>query len=293
VKLAWRRWVGLGGLVLVAALSAGFAFGISSNDRAQMRAFAEAVRRWQVGPDFRAVQREYVTLGVAAMQARLVGVSGQTYVMAFRSLPGLPAYISASESSAAHYRAFSESELAAYLHLSGEQGIAAGVEMIEKLAACQPLGDADIIEFLDGFKLPVSIPTDAGAVASVRRLIHDIEPARPLTIRANLVQLLRPHVDAIRVEHPPDAQAALDARVRATDYELWRTKQVNDFLAGIWAVGYGQIYLDAIEWLFVGQRVAVVVLVISALALLMMTNQCRMNAKTPSRQGQKRQESNG
>jgi hypothetical protein len=130
--------------------------------------------------------------------------------------------------------------------------------MVEKLAAKADLSDAEVVAFLDGFKLPVTIPHDDGAVQSVRRLLFDVG-TKPLSVRDEVILKLRPYVNAIATRHERDPLESLDALVRAGDAELWRTKQVNDFLAGIWAVGYGQIYLEAIDGLFVAQRIARIV----------------------------------
>src|SRR5688572_6914446 len=163
------RKVRVAALALTLVVSAALGFGIGGGDVQRLRAFADAVRRWQANPDFRHVQREYVTLGVEAMRGRWLAVSAERIVIGFRSLPGLPLYLAVNESSAAHYRAFSTGELSAYLHLSGEQGVAGGVAMIEHLARRDPPTDAEIAAFLESFKLPVRIVTDAGAIAGVRR----------------------------------------------------------------------------------------------------------------------------
>jgi hypothetical protein len=42
----------------------------------------------------------------------------------------------------------------------------------------------------------------------------------------------------------------LDDAVRRDDPQLWRSKQVSDFLGGIWAQGYGQIYRESILWFY-------------------------------------------
>jgi hypothetical protein len=264
--LRMRRSLVAALLAAVVVLSAAIGFGLTPADGARLRAFADAVRRWQSNPDFRAVEDEYVSLGVVAMRARFCGVPAERVVMGFRSLPGLPDYLAVNATSAAHYRAFAAGELPAYLHLASEQGMTGGIEMIEILAQRRPLSDADIVAFLEGFKLPVKIPTDAGAIASVRRLIADAAPtAAPFAVRQQVVARLR----AIAGEIPPatpDPLAALDARVKSRDEELWRTKQVSDFLAGVWAVGYGQIYLDGIEWLLRIELAARVVFVAALIA---------------------------
>lgn len=209
------------------------------------------------------MQREYVALGVAAMRGRWWGVSGEGVVMSFRSLPGLPLYLALHESSGAHYRAFSQGELAAYLHLSSEQGLEDGLRMIEDLGRRDVLPDADIVQFLDSFKLPAPIVTDAGAIASVRRLLADTQrPPRPFLVRGDLIAALRRHIEQHAV-----TMAVLDDDIRRDDLELWRTKQVSDFLAGVWAQGYGQIYVSGIDWLIRIRNAARVALVVT-LALL-------------------------
>src|SRR5687768_11264433 len=137
------RQIVAGLLVATMLLSAALGFGIRPRDVARMQQFADAVRRWQTNPDFRQVQREYVTLGVEAMRAKWWGVSGESVVLGFRSLPGLPLYLAAGESSAAHYRAFADGELPAYLHLSSEQGVEDGLRMIEDLGSRATLRDED------------------------------------------------------------------------------------------------------------------------------------------------------
>ena len=140
--LAWTA-AGLLGVVLI--LSAAVAFGVSRRDRANLREFAAAVRRWQTNPDFRAVQREYVDLGTRAMQARWCGLSARSIIMAFRSIPGLPPSLAATGSSDAHYDAFSRGKLSAYLHLSSEQGAEDAVPMVGALAKRSPLTDAEVV----------------------------------------------------------------------------------------------------------------------------------------------------
>jgi hypothetical protein len=186
--------------------------------------------------------------------------------MAFRSLPGLPDHLAVSDTSAAHYKAFSEGDLSAYLHLSSEQGVADGIAMVEQLGQREPLSDADIVAFLAGFKLPVPTATDAGAVAGVRRMLADVDVTKkPLLVRGDVSTSLS-GVEGNLATMTRAEQAAefaqFDAHVRATDPELWRSKQVSDFLAGIWAQGYGQIYLDGINGFFHIQHVARIVFVV-------------------------------
>jgi hypothetical protein len=216
----------------------------------------------------------------------MIGIPATSWVMGFRSLPGVPKYMSVDTSSAAHYRAFADSELAAYQHLSGEQGLLAGVEMIEKLAANPDVSDAEIIAFLDGFKLPVTIPHDDGAVQSVRRLLFDVG-TKPLSVRDEVVIKLRPYVNAVAAKNQRDPLESLDAVVRAGDPELWRTKQVNDFLAGVWAVGYGKIYSQAINWFLkiqLAARIVFFVLLVVTIVLIVLIVRQRRKGATASDQ---------
>lgn len=252
-------------LVVVGALAAALGFGMTPSDVLRVRAFSDAVRGWQVNPDYRAVSAEYVALGVEAMQARLCGISARHVVIGFRSIPGLPDHLAVNNSSAAHYDAFSRGELSAYLHLASEQGFADGVAMVEELRRRELLTDGDIVAFLAGFKLPVPTVTDAGAIAGVRRVLVDVG-TKPLSVRGDVTTPLHSHAASASGTMTRTEQAAafaqFDAAVRATDPELWRSKQVSDFLAGIWAQGYGQIYLDGIDGFFRIQRAAWMVLVL-------------------------------
>jgi hypothetical protein len=103
----------------------------------------------------------------------------------------------------------------------------------------------------------------------VRRLLADVGSA-PFIVRSELATPLRTHVAGnlgtmTRAEQAA-AFAQLDANVRSIDVELWRAKQVNDFLAGIWAQGYGQIYLDGINAFFRLQRASRVLCILSVVA---------------------------
>jgi hypothetical protein len=277
----------MGLLALVVALTAALGFGMGATDSRRVNAFRDAVQRWQVNPDYRLVSAEYVTLGVEAMQARVCGLSAGTLVMGFRSIPKLPEHLAVNDTSAAHYEAFSRGEVSAYLHLAGEQGFAEGVDLFERLARRQPLSDEDIVAFLAGFKLPVPTVSDAGAVAGVRRLLADVGTA-PLIVRSEIGTPLRTHVagnlGTMTRSEQGAAFAQLDAGVRSVDVELWRAKQVNDFLAGIWAQGYGQIYLDGINAFFRLQRAArvICVLTLAAGVWLMVRGRFRRTNAAPS-----------
>ena len=76
---------------------------------------------------------------------------------------------------------------------------------------------------------------------------------------------------------------ALDKELRQRDPERWRTKQVSDFLSGIWAQGYGMMYADAIRAVRVARiagRVIVVLFVALTIARLALAS-----TRGPSRDG--------
>src|SRR5947207_1715589 len=158
--------IGLISFLIIAAIAV--AFGVSSADLGRFDAFAVAVGRWQVNPDFRLVQREYVEVGTRAMQARWWGQPIGRVIMAFRSIPGIGQTLAANPNSASHYEDFTRGPLSAYLHLIDEQGLSTGLGMIRKLAQNRPIRDQDIRQMLRSFNMPTSVATDAGAVASVR-----------------------------------------------------------------------------------------------------------------------------
>jgi hypothetical protein len=267
-------WIVAATLGIVVVVTGALGFGLLPSDAVRLRSFGDAVRRWQANPDHRAVAHEYVTLGVEAMQARWCGVPARDVVMAFRSLPGLPEHLAVNDTSAAHYDAFARGELSAYFHLTGEQGIANGIGMIEQLATHgDVLTDDQIVAFLASFQLPVPTVTDAGAIAGVRRLLADVQPNMPppLTrtdIAARLLSRVEKNLATMTRAEQTAAFATYDAHIRATDPQPWRSKQISDFLAGIWAQGYGQIYLDGINGFFAIQRLARIVFVIALLTCL-------------------------
>jgi hypothetical protein len=285
VRRAARR-TGVVLLIGFCAVTGAIGFGMTPSDARRVRAFGDAVRSWQHDPDYRAVATQYVTLGVDAMQSRVCGLSAGRLIMAFRSLPGLPDYLAVSDTSAAHYKAFSEGDLSAYLHLSSEQGAADGIAMIEQLGRPKDLTDADLVAFLAGFKLPVPTVTDAGAVAGVRRLLADVDvSAKPFLVRGDVSTSLLSGVEGNLATMTRAQQAAefaqFDAHIRATDPELWRSKQVSDFLAGIWAQGYGQIYLDGINAFSRIQQAARVAFVVGLLIAVVLIVRSRRVA-TPA-----------
>ena len=234
-------------------------FGSFPGDAAQVAAFRHAVDRWQHNPDFRAVAIEYSILSNRAMRTRVALLRPGRILMFLRSVPYLPPELAVNPTSALHYENFTRGPLSAYLHLCSEQGLEDFAPVIDALAKKENPTDDDIRQFLRSFNLPWPTATDAGAVQSVRAMLHDIGP-QPLTIRSRIAAPLQPHVRALahRLAIPDDPKSmtpaqqllilnALDAEVKAADPALWRTKQASDLLSGIWAQGYGQIYARAID----------------------------------------------
>jgi hypothetical protein len=264
----WSRRIAAALLAALLVLFAALSFGLTPADARRLRAFDDAVLRWQHDPDFRAVAGEYVRLGADAMRARFCGLSASRVVLGFRSLPRLPRSLAVSSTSESHYEDFSRGELSAYLHLCDEQGVEDFLPAIERLLAVglDPAGDEPILAFLRSFRMPVPVASDAGAVRSVRAMLSDVAAAAPspeFTVSTRLARPLRVVAGRIATslgapadphEMTADQQARilerLDAQVRAEDPQLWRTKQVSDLLAGVWAQGYGQIYSAGIVWLF-------------------------------------------
>src|SRR4051794_8265935 len=175
------RRLALIAIIAIFALACAFGFGITPGDWQKVTAFDRAVARWQMNPDFRAVTFEYADLGSRAMQTRLCGVRAKTAVMWFRKIPGLPPSIAVNATSQSHYDDFTAGPWRAYFHLSGEQDLPTGINMIEKLGA-NPT-DEQIRQMLSGFELPVPTATDFGAVLGVRSLLNDVKPDQPLLVR--------------------------------------------------------------------------------------------------------------
>jgi hypothetical protein len=248
-------WIGrafLGGLVL---LLLAIGYGTTDDDTARMRVFADVVKNWQTNPEFRKVQDQYVEYGSDAMRTRIACCTTTDVTIFVRSLPGVPKDWAVNPTSLAHYTNFSKGPLSAYLHLSTEQGLIDGAKMLNDLARRENPSDEDIRNFLSGFKLYYPVVTDAGAVASVRKLIADTDGARNFQETKSIADDLRPHIAAVAREQgiPEDPEhmttvqqravwQALDLHVMQSDYELWRVKQLNDWLGGVWAQVYGQMY---------------------------------------------------
>jgi hypothetical protein len=238
----------------------GMGFGTPSTDAEKMRLFADAVERWQHNPEFRKVQIEYVEMGNEAMRTRACFVGTTKGIMWLRSLPGLPPHLKVNDTSFAHYTNFTRGPLSAYMHLTGEQGLGETLKMLQYLGNKQDLTDQDIVDFLKGYKLHYPVVSDIGAVESVKSLINDVDAGRTFEVRENISDRVKPHIARIAssMGYPsdvkdmtPDEQLevwhVLDSDIRAHDYELWRTKQVNDWLNGVWAQVYGTMYSGLIK----------------------------------------------
>ena len=252
------KWSGrvLAALVIVFALAVGF--GTSASDAEKMRLFADAVERWQHNPDFRKVQVEYVELGSDSMRTKICFLDATRVVMWLRSLPGLPAHLRVNDTSFAHYTNFTRGSLSAYMHLTTEQGLGETLKMLKYLGGKNnqnELTDDDVRNFLHEYKLHNPVASDAGAVASVRSLIDDVDPGRGFGVETDVAPRIAAHAMSIaqNLGYPadlkqmsPDAEAEvwnmLDGEIHETDYELWRTKQVNDWLNGVWGQVYGTMY---------------------------------------------------
>jgi hypothetical protein len=231
-------------------------YGISEADAERLRVFSAAVDRWQVNPEFRAVGGEYAVLGYEAMRAKFWGISTSRVVMALRSIPGLPATLDVDPTSQKHYDSFSAGPLSAYLHLCSEGNTQDVIPLLEALARRPVITEQDLERFLkQNFQLDHPVVTDAGARASLRRLITDTDAARTFAVRGNVDTTLPHYLAHLAAQRgwsgdvrrlPPEQQyeimRVMDAQLRALNAELWRAKQVNDFVGGVWAQVYGPMY---------------------------------------------------
>ncbi len=260
----WAKRISLWGfrvlLALVILFGLAVGFGTSASDAEKMKLFADSADRWQTNPDFRNVQIEYSEQGSDAMRTKVAFIDTTKDIIWLRSLPGIPDEDKINDTSYAHYKDFTAGPLSAYMHLTGEQGLANTVGTIKYLGSKEPLTDDDIRGFLNGYKLPRLVASDEGAVKSVRSLLNDIDASRKLQIETNVAPLLTPHISMIakNLGYPTDMNQMspaeqrvvwqkLDGEIRETDYELWRTKQVNDWLNGVWAQVYGTMYSGLIN----------------------------------------------
>ena len=268
-RLTFFAFKAIGTLVFVAAAIVGF--GTSADDFTSLNHFTRSVQNWQTNPEFRQVAMQYVTRGSDAMRSRPMGFTAAQWIVAIRSIPGMPPKMAINPTSRDHYANFSKGPLSAYLHLCTE------VDLLGR----HPDGSVDsqngylpeyeglfgksagwsreeLYGYLAKQHWDYEVRKDAGAVESLRSMLSDVEINRPLKVREMHVNdLLMPHIRSLAAElsqpgQPPmpgDPEAMtpqeqyavfdrLDAYVRRNDPELWRTKQVSDFIGGIW----GQVF---------------------------------------------------
>ena len=239
----------LTGLVVLMFLA--MIFGVSPDDEAALRTFETAAVRWQHDPEYRSLAVEYCILADRALRARAFFVSGPTLVLTARSLPFAPHRYAVNATSRRHYGRFSGGPLVAYLFFCGEQSVDQFVGILEAVGKWERPTDADLLRFLDAFHMEYPVCTDAGARQSVATLIRDTHSDEAFRVRKDVGDLLRGHARVLAQElgfpsepdqMTPEQQLAvllrLDDYVKQHDYQLWRTKQLNDFCCGVW----GQVY---------------------------------------------------
>ena len=241
---------------LIGLFAALLVFGLSGADVGAWRAFDEATGRWQVNPEFRSVCFEYCLLGSRAVRTTPFWLNGRQAIMTLRSIPFLPKRFAISPTSHSHYQSFDRGPLCAYLYLCGEQQVKQWTDILQSESRQLANGDQQApLRFLNWFSVDFPLCKDDGAIDSVRSLVADTDPTRGFTIRQDVSPLLLQPIAAIArdlhlpedpTKMPPDAQAAvlarLDGYLHRHDVELWRTKQVNDFCAGVWAQVYSPPY---------------------------------------------------
>src|SRR5688572_24418058 len=172
----WLKRLGIGSLVALLVFLFAMGYGISNADARRLRTFSEAVDRWQVDPEFRAVGGEYAVVGYEAMRARFWGISTSNVVMTLRSIPGLPPTLDVDPTSQKHYDSFSNGPLSAYLHLCSEGNTQDVIPLLEELGRRPVITEQDLEEFLTkNFQLDHPVVTDEGARRSLRRLIADTD----------------------------------------------------------------------------------------------------------------------
>ena len=146
------------------------------------------------------------------------------------------------------------------MHLTGEQNLTDTVKMLKDLGGKPDMNDNDIVEFLHQYKLHYPVVSDSGAIASVRSLVQEVDPGRGFAIVEGVSEKFKPHIKhaAQELGYPTDllemtpsqqkdVWQMLDTEIKESDYELWRTKQVNDWLNGVWAQVYGTMYSGLIN----------------------------------------------
>lgn len=257
----WKR--GCAGRVLRYALllvAAVLAVGVSGAEESALREFDEATARWQTRPEFRDVALDYCVRGSAAMRTRPMFLTARQVMLTLRSLPGAAHPLAADPAARAHYANFEKGPLSAYLYLCDEQPVAEKLESLEALGRKVGRSPRDYSGFLEGYQLEYPVCRDAGAIQSVASLVQDTGANHPFVVRRPVGELLMPYARALSrdlgVPDDPDAMTPaqqrsvlerLDGFVRRRDPELWRTKQLSDFCAGVWGQVYGPPYRKVIR----------------------------------------------
>jgi hypothetical protein len=241
--------------MVVAGLLLGIlGYGINGEDAGRLWVFTETVEGYAVGPEFRKVGMEYATVGSEGVKTTLLGMGAGKVLYHIRRLPVFSKRYAAKASLVSHYRHFAEGPLSAYLHLTGVQGVSDGVAMVEKMGRKGVVSDEQAKWFLGSFAVWPAISMDEKAVASVRGLVADVE-GKTFAIREPVEERLRRWIGVIAREHgwataPAEMSVEqqlvvlkeLDGRIKEADEELWRTKQVSDFLCGVWGSTFGRTY---------------------------------------------------
>ncbi|MDB5296322.1 MAG: hypothetical protein JWO31_2305 [Phycisphaerales bacterium] len=250
-------------LLLFLALLLGF--GTSSADLGRLQAFVDSVDNWQRNSEFRQVTTQYVTRSSDALRTHPYRILAADWIVWIRSQSFVKKEFAINPTSRVHYANFSKGPLSAYLHLCTE------IDLLSEDGTGGYLGEfegkfgksaggptaADASAWLAGMKWDFPVVSDAGAAQSVRSAVADARPDKPFTVRVRHIDdALRPHIAAVAADlgAPADPAAMtadqqyavfdrLDARVRQDDPELWRTKQVSDFVGGIWGQVFSKPYL--------------------------------------------------
>jgi hypothetical protein len=219
------------GMVLF-ILIALFGFGTSGSDYSRLAYFTDSVDKWQHDTEFRQVAYQYVTRGSDAMRSSPAGITAAKWIIAIRSMPGLPPKFAVNDTSRAHYENFSKGPLSAYLHLCTEveirgddlnSGYLGEIEARfgnRRDAKLGPVTDDEIQQWLQNQKWDFPVSSDRGAVQSVRAMLEDSQATKGYTIRDRHIDArIRPHIARLaremRMPEEPDAMTST-SRIRSS-----------------------------------------------------------------------------
>ena len=199
-----------------------------------------------------------------------------------------------------HYRNFTQGPLSAYLHLCWEQnlddnGRGGYIAHLEQLCAGGAPNAETARKWIDGLGWWEKVASDQAAVYSLQAMLHDIDLRKdnPIQVRTTHVdQRIREHIKLLAAELnlPADPAAMtvaqqytvldrLDGYVKRVDPELWRTKQISDFMGGIWAQVFAPPYnILLVPYLRMTQLAPWVCLSMLALAVLVRIRRTRKRA---------------